>query len=263
MSIEDVVLVATVREDIRDDDSQTEIPLRIEATQARIAKGDDIGPVRYKSRVVKEPVLVEAVTAGPGAEVDSDNGSKTVATSPEEDVKHDDDEHLVSPSMIMPFIETLMIDKTLLPKAGASVSVVSLGESSKQEVEGQTQEATLENGPGDRVDEDPSESKDESSEKGPKKTEETRETGIDSEADKVKTETTRSEAPRVADTLTEEPETQEETKGPERAEEASGPPANPRTAAPVAPEPQPPARAAPLYWRRLTARYMTVGPQPS
>ncbi len=38
MRIEDVVLVATVREDIRNDGSKTEIPLRIEATQARIAQ---------------------------------------------------------------------------------------------------------------------------------------------------------------------------------------------------------------------------------
>jgi len=144
--------------------------------------------------------------------------------------------------------------------------VVSLGEDNKQEVEGQIQEATSENGSGDRVEEDPSESKDGSSEKGSKKTEETRETEIDSEADKVKTETPPSEAPRVADTLTEEPEAQEETKGPERVEEASGSPANPRTAsaqAPVAPESQPAARATPLSWRRLTARYMSVGPQPS
>jgi hypothetical protein len=36
MSTEGVVLVATLREDIRDDGSQTEIPLRIEATQAGI-----------------------------------------------------------------------------------------------------------------------------------------------------------------------------------------------------------------------------------
>jgi hypothetical protein len=102
MSIEDVVLVATVREDIRDDDSQTEIPLRIKAAQARIAKGDDISPARFKRRVVaKEPVLVEAVTVVPVAEADSDNGSKTVATSPEEEVKHDGDEHLVSPCTVL------------------------------------------------------------------------------------------------------------------------------------------------------------------
>jgi hypothetical protein len=156
-----------------------------------------------------------------------------------------------------------MVDKTLLPKAGTSV--VSLGESNKLEVEGQIQEAASENESGDRVEEDSSESRDGSSEKGPEKTEEeTLETGIDSEADKVKTETTPSEAPRIADTITEEPEAQEETKRPERTDEASGLPANPRTAPPaVAPEPQPAARTAPLYWRRLTSRYMSVVPQPS
>jgi len=107
MRIEDVVLVATVREDIRnDDDSKTEISLRIEATQARIAHtaGDVIGPASLKSVAVPtEPVSVEAVDAGPGAEADSDNGSKTVATSPEEDYsdKRGSDEQLVSPSAVL------------------------------------------------------------------------------------------------------------------------------------------------------------------
>src|SRR6267154_50038 len=106
MRIEDVVLVATVREDIRNDGSKTEIPIRIEATQAKIAQnsGDVIGPASLKSVAVpKEPVLVEAVNAGPGAEGDSDNGSKTVATSPEEDNsdKRGSDEHLVSPSAVL------------------------------------------------------------------------------------------------------------------------------------------------------------------
>ena len=100
MSIEDVVLVATVREDIRNNGSQTEIPRRIEATQARIAQatGDDIAPASLNSGlVVKKPVLVEAVTAGPGAEGDSDNGSRTAATSPEEDDKRGGD---VSPNVV-------------------------------------------------------------------------------------------------------------------------------------------------------------------
>ncbi|KAF8483730.1 hypothetical protein DFH94DRAFT_625730 [Russula ochroleuca] len=103
MNIEDVVLVATVREEIRNDSSQTEIPLRIKATQARITQGagDDIGPASLKSEtVVKKPVLVEAVTAGPVAEGDSDNSSKTAATSPEEDDKRGGDERLVSPSAV-------------------------------------------------------------------------------------------------------------------------------------------------------------------
>jgi hypothetical protein len=105
MRIEDVVLVATVREDIRDDSSKTEIPLRIEAIQARIAQtaGDVIGLASLKSVAFpKEPVLAEVVNAGPGTEGDSDNGSKTVATSPEEDNsdKRVSDEHLVSPSAV-------------------------------------------------------------------------------------------------------------------------------------------------------------------
>lgn len=132
----------------------------------------------------------------------------------------------------------------------------SLGETNKQEVEQQVQEATSENRSGDdRVEEDRSESRDGSSEKEPKKTEET--------PDKVKTETTSSEAPRIANALTEEPEAEEQTKGPERAaaNEAPVPPAAPQTA-PVAPEPQAAARPTPLYWRRLTSRYMSVGPGP-
>ncbi len=140
--------------------------------------------------------------------------------------------------------------------------MVSLGENSKQEVEQQIQEATSENKSGDRVEEDhPSESKDGTSEKGSKKTEETQETGVD----KVKTEAASSEAPRIANMLTEEPEQdQEQTKKPERADEApaTAVPTTTRTAS-VAQDPQPPARATPLYWRRLTSRYMSVGPQPS
>ena len=111
MRIEDVVLVATVREDIRNDDSKTEIPLRIETTQARIAQsaGDVIGLTSLKSVAVsKEPVLAEAVSAGPAAEGDSDNSLKTVATSPEEDDsdKRGSDEHLVSQSAVLASSET-------------------------------------------------------------------------------------------------------------------------------------------------------------
>ena len=271
MRIEDVVLVATVRENIRDDSSTTEIPLRIEAAQAKIAQtaGDVIGPTGLKSVAVqKQPLLAEVVNAGPGAEGDSDNGSKTVAASPEEDNsdKRGSDEHLVSPSTVLASSEIQGIDKTQPSKAGASV--ISLGEKNKQEVEPQVQEATSENTSGDRVEEDStSESKDGTSEKESKKTEEeTRETGADLGADKVKAETASSDAPRIANALTEEPEAQEESKKPERADEASAPPAAvSRTAsvASAAQEPQPPARATPLYWRRLTARYMSVGPQPS
>ena len=106
MSVEDIVLVATVREDIRNDSSQTEIPLRIAATQTRISQttGEDIGWASLKSRVAaKEPVLAEAIAARPEAEAESDNGSKTVATSPEEDDKHGSDEHLVSPTVQIRF----------------------------------------------------------------------------------------------------------------------------------------------------------------
>jgi hypothetical protein len=269
MRIEDVVLVATVREDIRDDSSKTDIPLRIEATQARIAQtaGDVTGPASLKSVAIpKEPVFAEAVNAGPGAEGDSDSGSKTVATSPEDDDsdKRGSDEHLVSPSAVLASSVMQRINKTQPPNAGASV--VSLGENNKQEVEQQVQEPTSENTSGDRVEEDhPSESKDGTSEKESKKTEEeTPETAADLGADKVKAETGPSDAPRIANTLTEEPEAQEQeqSKKPERADEASAPTTISRTGS-VSQEPQPPARAAPLYWRRLTARYMSVGPQPS
>ncbi|KAF8504681.1 hypothetical protein F5888DRAFT_774347 [Russula emetica] len=269
MRIEDVVLVATVREDIHNDGTKTEIPLRIEATQTRIAQtaGDVIGPASLKSIAVpKAPVLAEAVNAGPVAEGDSDNGSKTVATSPEEDNsdKRGSDEHLVSPSTVLASSKMQRIDKTQPPKAGASV--VSLGENNKQEVEQQTQEATSENMSGDRVEEEhPSEPKDGTSEKESKKTEEeTRETGpgVDLGADKVKAETAPSDGPHIASTITEEPEAQEQSKKPEPADEASAAPTISRSAS-IATEPQAPARATPLYWRRLTSRYMSVGPQPS
>ena len=104
MSVEDIVLVATVREDIRSDGSQTEIPLRIEAAKARISKntGEDIGWASLKSRVVaKEPDVVEPVSASPGAEADSDNSSKSATTLLEEDDKRGGDEHLVGPTVQM------------------------------------------------------------------------------------------------------------------------------------------------------------------
>jgi hypothetical protein len=150
--------------------------------------------------------------------------------------------------------------------------VISLGENNKQEAERQIQEATSENSSGDRAEGDPptQEATDGSSEKEPKKTEETleetRKAKVDSEADKVKAETPPSEAPRIAAALTAEPEEQEQPKRPQRAVEAPAPapPATISRSASVASEAQPLARATtPLYWRRLTARYMTVGPQPS
>lgn len=143
--------------------------------------------------------------------------------------------------------------------------MISLAENNKQEAEQQVQESSSENVSGDRVEENhPSESNDETSEKESKKAEEeTRETGADlGGADKVKAESAPSEAPRIANNLTEEPEAQEQSKKPERVDEAPAPVTISRTSS-VAQEQQAPARPTPLYWRRLTARYMSVGPQPS
>lgn len=99
------------------------------------------------------------------------------------------------------------------------------------------QEATSTNMPDDdRIEEDPSESRDKSSEKGQKKTE----TVIDSEADRVKTETTPNETPN---TVT-EPEAQEQGKEPECADGVSGPPRNSRTLQ-LASDLQPPTRPTP------------------
>jgi hypothetical protein len=103
MSIEDVVLVATVREDICNHGSRAEIPLLIEATQARIAHavGDDTLQVISKriGSEKEEPGSTEVVTAAP-AEGDSDSGSKTAAnTSSEEDDKREGDEQVVSVSV--------------------------------------------------------------------------------------------------------------------------------------------------------------------
>jgi len=102
MSIEDVVLVATVREDICNHGSRAEVPLLIETTQARIAHaaGDDIPPASSNNKASeKDPDSTEVVAAGPGPEGGSDSGSKTVATAPSvEDDKREDDEHSVSPS---------------------------------------------------------------------------------------------------------------------------------------------------------------------
>jgi len=103
MSIEDVVLVATVREDICHHGSRAEIPLLIETTQARIAHAvvEDIPLVSSKSGAAeKEPDSTEAVTAAPEAEGDSDSSSKTAATTLTEDDKREGNEHSVSPSTV-------------------------------------------------------------------------------------------------------------------------------------------------------------------
>jgi len=128
-----------------------------------------------------------------------------------------------------------------------------VGENSKQEVEQQVQKATTENNPGERVEANPSGLGDETSEKGPKKTESSGETTNDITANKVKSEAATSEVARIASTLTEEPEAQEQTATQGRTDEVAEPPVTSRPTA-VA-EPQPPVRATPLYWRRLTARY--------
>ncbi|KAI0250026.1 hypothetical protein BJV78DRAFT_616049 [Lactifluus subvellereus] len=74
MSIEDVVLVATVREDIRNDPlpfDPAEIPRLIEAAQADMLSGtadDDSPTANFKSGVAEqEPRSAVAVTAGEGA----------------------------------------------------------------------------------------------------------------------------------------------------------------------------------------------------
>ena len=105
MSIEDVVLVATVREDICNHGSRAETPLLIETTQARIAHaaGDDIPPTSSNNKTPeKEPDSTEVVAAGPGLERGSDSGSKTAATAlSEEDDKREGDERLVSPNAVL------------------------------------------------------------------------------------------------------------------------------------------------------------------
>jgi hypothetical protein len=119
MSIEDVVLVATVREDICNHGSRAEIPLLIEATQARIAHAvvDDTPPAISKHIAFEkeEPVSTEVVTAAPGAEGDSDSGSKTAATtSSEEDDKREGDEQVVSPSAVWLVNAVQVIDMVLV-----------------------------------------------------------------------------------------------------------------------------------------------------
>lgn len=144
-----------------------------------------------------------------------------------------------------------MIDKSLLTKAGDSVS--SVGEENKQEVvEQQVHTVTKETNPGVRasVEADPT------LEKGPRKMESSSEPNGDNDADKVKSEADSSEGARIAGTLTEEPEAQEQTEGQGRTDEVAKPPANPQ--ADSTPERQSSLRATPMYWRRFTTRYMTT-----
>jgi hypothetical protein len=118
MSIEDVVLVATVREDISNHGSRAEIPLLIETTQARIAHaaGDDTSPASSKGRPSEkeESRSTEVVTAAPGAEGDSDSGSKTAATtSSEDDDKREEDKQVVSHSAVWYVNGAQVIDMVL------------------------------------------------------------------------------------------------------------------------------------------------------
>jgi len=244
MSVEDIVLVATVREDICNHGSRTEIPSRIEEAQARISEAtrNDTFPASIKWRGAveswkPEPDSIVAVTTGPVAEADGDAGSKTaVTTSPEEDDKPGNDEHLTEAPVEPPV------------------------EDKPQEVEQQTQEVTSEDSTNDQVEEIPRESEDGATEKELKKTENQRELGDGFGADKVKLETISREEPRIAATLSEEPEAQEQTERQVRANEPAAPSSRASSITAPPPEAQVPARAAPLYWRRLTARYMSVGP---
>lgn len=121
MNIEDVVLVATVREDICHRGSRAEIPLRIETVEAMIAHAADDGicPTSSKNGAAengateKGPYSTEVVTADPGLEGNSDDSSKTAATTTAEDNKREDDEHLVSLSAVLFVAGMQRIDKTI------------------------------------------------------------------------------------------------------------------------------------------------------
>jgi len=147
-----------------------------------------------------------------------------------------------------------VIDKGSLTKA-----VSSVGENNEQEVEQQVQKSTTEANLGDRVEANSSGLGEETLEKGLRKTENSGETRDDTDADKVKSEADSSEGARIAGTLTEEPEAQEQTEGQERTDDAAKPQADPQ--ADSTSERPPSLRATPMYWRRFTTRYMaTVAP---
>ena len=101
LSIEDVVLVATVREHIHNDTSPVdaaEISRRIEVVRADMlssAAGDDSLPTRVKNGVSKrEPSTVVAVTLDTGTEMGI---CKEAVSSAKVDEEHGSDEHLVRP----------------------------------------------------------------------------------------------------------------------------------------------------------------------
>jgi hypothetical protein len=140
-----------------------------------------------------------------------------------------------------------------------------MGEDNKQDVEPQIQNVKSENNPGDRVEEIASKAGDETSEKGSKTMESSGEARDDVGADKVKSETASGEVAHIIEAaLTEEPEAQGQTVGRGSSDDAAARPANPQpTPAAAEPQPQVAARANSLYWRRLTARYMTTSPMPT
>jgi hypothetical protein len=146
-------------------------------------------------------------------------------------------------------------------KVGAVVT--STGEDNKKDVEPQIQNVKSENNPGDRVEEIAPKAGDETSEKGSKAMESSGEARDDVGADKVKSETASGEVAHIAAALTEEPEAQDQTVG-RSSDDAAARPANPQpTPAAAESQPQAAARANSLYWRRLTARYMTTSPMPT
>jgi len=108
MSIEDVVLVATVREEIRDnglpvDIVTAKIPRRVEVAQARMlghVASDHVSPVESEKDVAKRE---QAVTS-PSTEAYSYDrtGKATEATAPEKVDGHGSHEHLVSQSAMFP-----------------------------------------------------------------------------------------------------------------------------------------------------------------
>lgn len=198
-----------------------------------------------------------AVTTGPGGDGDGDTGSKTAATtSPEEDDKHGSDEHPVSPSAV--WLQTG--HKELITNKRQKAAVEPPVEDKPREVAQQTQEATSGSSPNDGVEEDPRESGDGTTEKGLKasESENPRKSGDGFGADKVKLETISREEPHIADTLSEEPEVQEQAERPVRTDEPAAPSSRASSlTAPPSPEAQVP-RAGPLYWRRLAARFISV-----
>jgi hypothetical protein len=111
------------------------------------------------------------------------------------------------------------------------------------------------------VEENASKAGDESSEKGSKAMESSGEARDDVGADKVKSETASDQVAHIAAALTEEPEAQE-TVG-RRSSDSARPANSQPTPAAAESQPQAAARPTPLYWRRLTARYMTTSPMPT